>query len=85
MGMDLVVKPAQKHILFWLSLHAKHGNVPLIQERWKIVVLHAQGCKHTQVVHPNVGSGHIEVPMYHPEKLPSLHETIILRHFTLLE
>jgi hypothetical protein len=85
MGMDLIVKLAQKHVLVWLFLHSEHGNVPLIQEGGKIVVLHAQSLEHTHVVHSNVSSGHIEMPMYHPEKLPSLHETIILCHFALSE
>ncbi len=85
MGMDLIIKHAQEHILVWLFLHSEHGCIPLVQERGKIVVLHAQGLEHTNIVHSNVGSGHVKMPVYHPEKLPSLHETIILRHFALSE
>jgi hypothetical protein len=83
MGMDLVIKHAQEHVLFWLFLHSEHGRVPLVQKRRKIVVLHAQVLEHTDIVHPNIGRGHVEMPVYHPEKLPSLHQTIVFRHLTL--
>jgi hypothetical protein len=29
MGMDLIVKLAQKHVLIWLFLHSEHGRVPV--------------------------------------------------------
>jgi hypothetical protein len=79
----LIIKCAEHRVLVGTRFHLKQTIVPLVHKSSEVIVAHLKGLEHAPVVEASIREADFVLLYDHPEKLPSLHQSLSRCELTL--